>query len=108
MTKADKAATPKAPIAPIALAMPAPAAVSVLNRRRRSSILLGTALGAVLGMGYGRGAYGQVVISEDQTTPQLVTGPEAVIVNDGVSVYTATSNAIVVTASGATSGDIVV
>ena len=55
---------------------------------RHSALLMGTALSAIIGLGYGRGAYAQTVLSGQQTTTQTLTGPGAFVTADGFSVDT--------------------
>src|SRR6056297_3067830 len=61
--------------------------------RRASALLLGTALGAIVGMGYGRGAYAQGVpqsgdLSTSNTATVEITGPGTFETQDGFSVDT--------------------
>src|SRR6056297_2499111 len=56
--------------------------------RKASALLLGTALGAIVGMGYGRGAYAQTILSGTNTTTQTLTGPGEFVTEEGFSVDT--------------------
>lgn len=77
------------------------------GRRRAGALLMGTALSAIVGLGYG-GAYGQqTVLSGTQTDTQTLTGPGDFVTEDGFSVDTTApgsgGNAITITtASGVT------
>ena len=74
--------------------------------RKASALLLGTALGAIVGMGYGRGAYAQAnPLSGTNTSTISLTGPDEFVTEDGFSVDTselADSIAIDVTTDGGT------
>lgn len=79
----------------------------VVSSSRFSSLLLGTALSAIVGMGYGRGAYGQTVISTDQTATQSFSSPGNVSVADDISIIASSGSAVDFTIrSNGSNGDI--
>src|SRR6056297_1541316 len=77
--------------------------------RKASALLLGTALGAIVGMGYGRGAYAQTILSGTNTTTQTLTGPGEFVTEEGFSVDTSGSdgNGITITTPSGQTGDTV-
>ena len=56
--------------------------------RKASALLLGTALGAIVGMGYGRGAYAQTTLSGSNTVTLNIDGPGEFVTDDTFSVDT--------------------
>lgn len=57
-------------------------------RRRAGALMMGTALTAIVGLGYGRGAYAQTTLSGTNTTTQTLTGPGEFVTEEGFSVDT--------------------
>src|SRR6056297_3408920 len=75
--------------------------------RKASALLLGTALGAIVGLGYGRGAYAQTILSGTNTTTQTLTGPGEFVTEEGFSVDTSggSGNGITITTPSGETGD---
>jgi hypothetical protein len=79
----------------------------LLVRARRNALAVGTAIGALFGLGYGRGAYaactpatGAVVCSGTEIVTQNITGPATITTDPGFSVNTAVGDAISISGSG--------
>jgi predicted amino acid-binding ACT domain protein len=79
----------------------------LLLRARRNALAMGTAIGALFGLGYGRGAYascspltGAVVCSGTETVTQNITGPATITTAPGFSINTAVGDAISISGSG--------
>lgn len=79
------------------------------RHRRVGALMMGTALSAIVGLGYGRGAYAQGVVSGDLGTSNGSTvqleGADTFDTLDGFSVNTSTGNAIEITTAVTQTGD---
>lgn len=71
-------------------------------RRRTGALMMGTALGAIVGLGYGRGVYAQTTLSGTNTTTQTLTGPGEFVTVEGFSVDTSggSGNGITISTTG--------
>lgn len=75
-------------------------------RRRTGALMMGTALGAIVGLGYGRGAYAQVnPLSGTNTSTISLNGPGTFETEDGFSVDTSGSSGSGITISTIGEGD---
>jgi outer membrane autotransporter protein len=79
-----------------------------LRHRRVGALMMGTALSAIVGLGYGRGAYAQVA-SGDLTTANTSTveidGPGPFETQDGFSVNAGSGDGITITTASGQTGD---
>ncbi len=79
-------------------------------RRRAGALLMGTALSAVIGLGYGRGAYAQSVspsgaLSQSNNATVDITGPGTFETSDGFSVDAVSGDGITITTANTETED---